>query len=364
MGIKFLVKHLFIYLKDQSVDIRIRMLYFLEYASLLVCLIGTIFMILLHQPIASMIPNFILFVMSFLGLYLSHVRKKYDLSALIIIIGCANIALPWMFFSAGGSDSGMPVWFLFSIIVTCMMSNGKIRVLMAALTTAEDLACICVGHYFPETVTPLTGNDAAFIDYLQSFGLVCICLTTMLTIYIITYENQRKQLEAQSIELRTIMQTDALTGTFNRHAYYNEISALKNGGITDDLVIVAMDVNGLKRINDESGHSAGDDYIRAAARAVSRAMGQYGHIFRTGGDEFMAILHCSAEEAQNLERRLKESSSFPDNPWFNVMAIAIGIVCAKENPDLDLSELEKLADKKMYENKSAYYRQHGIDRRK
>ena len=46
------------------------------------------------------------------------------------------------------------------------------------------------------------------------------------------------------------------------------------------------------------------------------------------------------------------------------MAIAVGVVCLAENRDKDLAELEKLADKRMYENKAAYYRKNGIDRRR
>lgn len=364
MNLKFIFKHVLEYLNDQSVDIRIRMMYLLEYASLIACLFGTICMILLNQSVYSMIPNIILFVMSFVGLYFSHVKKMYDLSTLIMIIGCANIAVPWMFFSAGGNSSGMHIWFLFSVVVTCMMSNGKIRIFMATITIIEDLACICIGQFMPGTVTPLVGDNAEFYDQLQSYAVVCICLAAMLTIYITTYDNQRKKLETQSIELKNLMQTDALTGMFNRRAYYDEINAYSNGKRADDLVLVAMDVNGLKKINDLLGHSAGDAYICAAANVISEAMGQYGHIFRTGGDEFMAILHCSVEQAHGLEERINVCIQNAGNSWTDRMAIAIGVVCCKESDDTDLSEIEKMADQKMYENKAAYYRKNGIDRRR
>jgi len=359
----FLWKHIFAYLKDSTVDIRIRMIYFLEYVAVFVGVIGTVAMIMLKQPIVAMVPNFVLLAMSFLGLYLSHVRKKYDLSALFIIIACANIALPWMFFSAGGNESGMQIWFLFGVVVSCMMAKGKSRVWMAAFTTIEDVVCIFIGHFYPHLVIPLVGENAVFVDQVQSFAIVCICLTVVLSIYIATYENQRKKLEEQSIELRNLMQTDALTGAFNRRAYYDEINMYKNGKAVDDLVIVAMDVNGLKKVNDLLGHSAGDEYIQNSAKVIERALGQFGHIFRTGGDEFMALLHCSAEEAKQIETRLKENIAQLDAAWADQMSIAIGIVCCGEHPGVELTELEKIADKKMYENKAAFYRQKGIDRR-
>lgn len=359
-----IIKRVVTYLNDQSVDIRIRMMFFLEYASLFACSVGTVCMVLLKQPVKTMIPNIILFVISFVSIYLSHIKKKYDLSTLLMIIGCANIALPWMFFSAGGNHSGMHSWFLFSVAVTCMMSVGKIRILMVAITILEDLVCICIGQFFPDTIIPLVGENADFYDELQSYAVVCICLSAMLIIYIATYDTQGKKLEEQSIELKRLMLTDALTGLYNRHAYYDEINTYKNGKSSDGLVLVAMDVNGLKKINDLQGHSAGDDYICETAKVISESFGEYGHIFRTGGDEFMAILHCSEEEAKGLEKRLNDCVSKLDGSWPDRMAIAFGIVCCDDNPETDITDIEKLADKRMYENKAAYYRRNGIDRRK
>lgn len=364
MKIRFIFKHMFSFIGDQSIDIRTRMMYFLQYAALLACLLGTTFMILLKQPPSAMIPNHILFVMSFLSLYLSHSKKKYNLATIFLIIGSANIAMPWMFFAAGGNESGMHAWLIFGVVVTCMMTTGKVRLWMSSIVILEDISCICIGHFWPETVKPLVGENSVFVDQLQSFAIACVCLTMILSIYISTYDNQRKKLEEKSAELKTMMMTDALTGVFNRHAYYEEVSEYKNENKCGDLVLVAMDVNGLKKINDQMGHAAGDDYIRTASQVISQAMGQYGHIFRTGGDEFMALLHCSREDGQALESRLNECIAGMDNDWADKMAIAAGIVCWAETPEADFTEIEKIADKRMYENKAAYYRRNGIDRRR
>ena len=147
MKVKATIKRVIAFYKDQSIDIRIRMMFFLEYASFIACLVGTIFMILLKQPVESMYSNIILFVMSFISLYLSHAKKKYELSTAIMIIGCANVALPWMYFTAGGNDSGMLIWLVFGVAVTCLMTKGKIRVWMILFTFIEDMVFICIGHF-------------------------------------------------------------------------------------------------------------------------------------------------------------------------------------------------------------------------
>lgn len=361
---KNIVKRVIDYLGDQSINIRIRMMFFLEYAVLLACSTGTICMILLKQPVSSLLPNVMLFTLSFIGLYLSRVKKNYDLSMMVMVFGCANIAVPWMFFSAGGNHSGMQIWLLFSVIVTCMMSSGKSRIFMVIVTILEDLGCICIGEIYPNVVTPLIGENAEFYDQLQSYAVACASLAGMLIIYISTYDNQGRKLEAQSIELRNLMQTDVMTGVFNRRAYYERINEYQQGVRPENLVLVAMDVNGLKRINDAMGHAAGDAYICEASKVISKAMGEYGQIFRIGGDEFMAILQCPNEKAIFLESRLQGCIDSLDNEWAGKMAIAVGVVCFSEKPGADFTEIEKLADQKMYENKAAYYKRNGIERRR
>lgn len=363
MKLKFAMNHMLKYFNDQSVEIRIRMMYFLEYASVLACFIGTIFMILLKQPIVTMFPNIILFVMAFISLYFSHIKKKYELSTLILIVGCANIAVPWMFFSAGGNNSGMHIWLIFSVVVTCMMANGKMRIFLTAFTIIEDLVCMYIGNKYPDFVIPLVGENAEFVDQIQSFAVVCVCLSVMLTIYITTYDRQHKKLEEQSLEMKRLVQTDALTGMYNRHAYYEEINGYKSKGELGNLVVVAMDLNGLKKVNDMSGHAAGDAYICAAAKVMNQALSEYGNIFRIGGDEFTALLHCSVTEAHGFEERIKECIAKADDNWSKQMTIAVGVVCCEENPSMDLVAIEKLADEKMYENKANFYSQSGVDRR-
>lgn len=360
---KDIIKNAIVFLNDQSVDIRIRMMYFLEIAVFIACLIGTGLMLLLKQPVSSMFPNIMLFVLSFIGLYFSVIKRHYETSMFIMVFGCANIAVPWMFFAAGGNDSGMPMWLIFTVIVFCMMSKGKTRILMAAITIIEDMACICLGEYFPDLVTPLIGEKAKFYDELQSYAVVCVSLTIMLIICITTYDNQRKKLEEQSVELRKLMQIDVLTGVYNRRAYFDTINDCIDKKQVKDMVLVAMDVNGLKKVNDLYGHSAGDEFICTAAKVIGDALGKYGKVFRTGGDEFMAILHCSEKEASGFEDKIKECIE-REKAWADKMAIAIGIVCFNENADMDIVEIEKLADKRMYENKAAYYRNSGIDRRR
>ena len=67
-----------------------------------------------------------------------------------------------------------------------------------------------------------------------------------------------------------------------------------------NFIYVFADVNGLKYINDNLGHAAGDELIKGAASCLDNAFSKYGTVYRMGGDEFSAILYISDDDYQNL----------------------------------------------------------------
>lgn len=101
------------------------------------------------------------------------------------------------------------------------------------------------------------------------------------------YELLKKKLREQAI-------TDELTGLYNR-AYLDEF--LKTHG--DDhypLGIISADCDGLKEINDTYGHTAGDEYIKAAVNLFKQVLPDDSIIFRVGGDEFIILLPAASKE--------------------------------------------------------------------
>jgi diguanylate cyclase (GGDEF)-like protein len=92
--------------------------------------------------------------------------------------------------------------------------------------------------------------------------------------------------------LRRAAHSDTLTGLANRRAFDDDLAKLigeRNASGTP-FSLVAVDLNELKQVNDGHGHEAGDAYICAAAEALSVEIGSAGTVYRTGGDEFMALL--------------------------------------------------------------------------
>ncbi len=174
-------------------------------------------------------------------------------------------------------------------------------------------------------------------------------------------EMVRKQMAVEE-ETRLLLKrsmTDELTGVLNRRAYADAMLDNHENAIDDDLVYIALDVNGLKATNDSLGHAAGDEIIVGATDCMKSTFGRFGNIYRIGGDEFVALLVIGKEEFCELK---KEFDTLIEN-WrgelSKSLSIAYGIVPRRENMELSIDDIAKLADRKMYIHKAQYYEKIG-----
>ncbi|MGN0466958.1 MAG: diguanylate cyclase domain-containing protein [Lachnospiraceae bacterium] len=190
---------------------------------------------------------------------------------------------------------------------------------------------------------------------LPCLGVFIIGMLIMGVIFLILtrreYESSEKLLEKTIISL-----TDELTGLKNRRAYTELLDKIHTNELFDDIAVVMMDVNGLKKVNDCIGHDAGDELLIGTAECICEAFEHLGDVFRIGGDEFIAILNCSRETAQDAVNSLDIISKKWKSKFINGISISKGIVFGCEHPKMTIYEMKDLADKLMYEDKEEYYR--------
>lgn len=174
---------------------------------------------------------------------------------------------------------------------------------------------------------------------------------------IIDEEKRREQ------ELFMKSNSDELTGLLNRRSYMEKIQELEEGPKREDLVYVSMDVNGLKQINDNLGHVAGDELIRGAANCMKNCFKELGSIYRVGGDEFVAILEATPEQLKAVQSEFEKSADEWSGHLVDKLSVSCGYVEQRENMELSIIEVIKLADSRMYNSKAMYYKRKGVDRR-
>lgn len=176
------------------------------------------------------------------------------------------------------------------------------------------------------------------------------------TTQIIDEEKRREELLMQQST------TDRLTGCFNRREYENDLIRYVGSTIEDDFVFVSMDVNGLKSVNDALGHAAGDELLVGASQCMQQCFGTYGKVFRLGGDEFVAMIFADDNKLREIRQDFEETLSGWKGELVGSLSVSSGYVPHREFTDLSLSELAKIADRRMYEAKDQYYRETGRER--
>ena len=155
--------------------------------------------------------------------------------------------------------------------------------------------------------------------------------------------------------------TDELTKCLNRDAYEADIQKLD---LNSEWVYISLDLNGLKQTNDKMGHSAGDELICAASSCMKFAFASYGKIYRIGGDEFVVLLNQSVSDLQHILKVFDSTISNWHGKYSNSMSVSYGIVQSSEQEFDSILSVSKLADERMYKNKSNYYKISGNDRRR
>lgn len=144
---------------------------------------------------------------------------------------------------------------------------------------------------------------------------------------------------------------DGLTGLGNRRAFDDALAEAWEAD-SAGMSLALVDIDGLKLVNDQMGHDAGDRLIRRFAQAVARHLENGQQAFRLGGDEFVVL--CSRDRGQTLSPALARAILQVRGSGFPQAAASMGLASGTEvrGP----RELLHLADVRMYEVKRSKLR--------
>ena len=194
---------------------------------------------------------------------------------------------------------------------------------------------------------------------LQAFiGLTAVMALTLASA--VTGRRQSENaLRSYSVEMEQLALTDELTGLRNRRGFLVLADqALRMARRTRaKCVLVFIDLDGLKRVNDTRGHAAGDALIADASRVLGRVFRESDVLGRVGGDEFAVFALLDEHDgATAVSARLQaeiERFNAQVVPTMRV-SMSVGIEELNRTADTPLDVLLSRADRAMYEKKRGH----------
>lgn len=209
----------------------------------------------------------------------------------------------------------------------------------------------CVGltlaaYYFPNM-------KLAVIDY--DF-FVKIAFIVFVLINGVTYLQQvilASLKMSESAIYRKLAFTDLMTNLNNRSSFDHYLNTLTEE-MFDSISILEVDIDGLKFVNDNFGHSVGDEMIKKVASEIKEVFGEYGKCFRIGGDEFeIIILNENKSFINLLIDRFKSNIDNMTLSSGSKVYVSIGATFddGMLSKHKSIANLINITDRLMYENK-------------
>ena len=169
------------------------------------------------------------------------------------------------------------------------------------------------------------------------------------------YADKLRENVQASIEMAAI---DALTGLNNRRYLEAHLASMLDHAITREkpLILMILDIDFFKRVNDTYGHDAGDMVLKGFANRVKGVIRTADLLCRLGGEEFVVVMpETTLETSQTIAERIRasvEDEKFIINSQGDGIHITVSIGLADRTAECDPEQLYKRADRALYRSKN------------
>ena len=263
--------------------------------------------------------------------------------AFIIHILNGFLQCPLLVYLYGASRTVFFIMFLLGVIYTL---PKKVHFAFFFISLLEYIAGMFL-HFFKPYFP--AGADAQLGFYISGiYTGVIVIVAVYIEMSVARHHRmlQNERLVALSEDMEEMAVHDELTQVYNRVTMVTEIRRLLDSNAVFSLVII--DIDDFKKVNDSFGHSYGDEVLKVCAKGLKNNFGNFGKIFRFGGEEF--LITCVGLSNDEIVEALSRANNFLYDYGLSTKHLNLhfsgGVAGSFEGRTID--SLIDLADERLY----------------
>ena len=238
---------------NESLDFRTQIFNSLGFLGIALGIFFGIFSIINHIGVAYVLANFGASVLACVVIWLANRKGNIKRYFLITVIAVFYVIFPILFFMGGGYKSGMPNFFVFAVVFTVLMLEGKRRLIYTILEIILYVTCFLIAYFYPETVVHfLTETDMA-MDIISGCLIAAATLALAIHRHIVVYDHKAKRLEKLDQERVELfgnisheMKTPLAIISTNAQLMKNKLELLpETQGSVEDCLLIISEANQL-----------------------------------------------------------------------------------------------------------------------
>lgn len=181
-----------------ELDLRVKLFNILAMGGLVTGLVMAIMSSIINESMANTIGCFVSAVLSFGLLVYSRRSGRYQICYMITIFFIFIIMFPFLFFSIGGYHGGMPLFFVFAVVFTFFMLEGKKAIAFSVLEIIIYLVIMIIAYSYPDSVQHFKAEEDMFFDIIFAFITVSTILGICIFFHFRLYNKQQQRLDEQN----------------------------------------------------------------------------------------------------------------------------------------------------------------------
>ena len=315
--------------------------------------------------IAFSLAELVVVVVAVVITLIYHVDRPYRQNYLWLAAGIVTIASAdrlVAYYETLGSQSGQrwaaiglvlgPLMFAYAMLEPSPQPEGSAR----RDTLGMDWAQLVLPYLGFLGITALFAFHISIGEPFTGFAAVMMLLMVLLIAIrqVVAMRAQYRltqRLYATQRRLARQVHTDALTGLPNRLLFGRRLSAAMSDG---RFVLIFVDLDDFKEVNDRYGHAAGDELLRAVGERLKQCLSDADTVARVGGDEFAILVDGSREEPEVVADRLRVALRVPFSVEGSSVRVRASMGLARPSADEQSQtpdDLLRQADISMYAGK-------------